>query len=228
MRATAVPRAGSGPVSPVYQESVFAGVPAMSDVAVLNGGPLTRCGGVLVKNSLDAFRAEAATSAPFASAPTAVVKAALRLAALAVLLAPIRYCPAFNGVVAEAVSWIFSVLPSGRLKAKVRVSPGLGLVAPRSSVSAGGEPVGPVSVTLGDDDKIDASFNPNGEPAASSAIEMDVAVGVAKTSRPVPVPRSAWLRSAISCFRPAWAPTPLRISSIEAVAGVSVARPENR
>src|SRR3977135_2862072 len=168
----------------------------MSDVAVLNGGPLTRCGGVLVKNSLDAFRAEAATSAPFASAPTAVVKAALRLAAVAVLLAPSRCGASFIGELPAAVSWRFSVLPSGRLKAKVRVSPGLGLVAPRSSVSAGGEPVGPVSGTLGDDEEIAASANPNGEPAASSAIEMDVAVGVATTSPPGPGPRSAWWRAA--------------------------------
>ena len=43
-RATAVPRAGSVPVSPVYQDTVFAAVPATRLVAVLNGGPPTRSG----------------------------------------------------------------------------------------------------------------------------------------------------------------------------------------
>src|ERR1044072_925370 len=43
--ATAVPRAGSVPISPVYQVTVLDAVPAISDVAVSNGGPLTRIGG---------------------------------------------------------------------------------------------------------------------------------------------------------------------------------------
>src|SRR6185312_5758035 len=44
MRATAVPRAGSLPNSPVYHETVLAGVPPIKLVAVANGGPLTRNG----------------------------------------------------------------------------------------------------------------------------------------------------------------------------------------
>src|SRR6267378_4382905 len=44
MRATAVPRAESGPLSPVYHETVLADVPATSVVAVANGGPATRSG----------------------------------------------------------------------------------------------------------------------------------------------------------------------------------------
>src|SRR5712672_1158563 len=44
MRATAVPRAGSGPLSPVYHDTVLADVPATSVVAVANGGPATRSG----------------------------------------------------------------------------------------------------------------------------------------------------------------------------------------
>src|SRR6478672_11129178 len=44
-RAVAVARADPGPASPVYQEIVFAGVPLTSEVAALNGEPLTRSGG---------------------------------------------------------------------------------------------------------------------------------------------------------------------------------------
>src|SRR4051812_3662327 len=44
MRATAVPRAEPAAFSPVYQDTVLAGVPAISDDAVLNGGPPTRSG----------------------------------------------------------------------------------------------------------------------------------------------------------------------------------------
>src|SRR5450631_4449088 len=44
MRAVAVARADPGPFSPVYQETVLAGVPLTSDVAV-NGEPETRSGG---------------------------------------------------------------------------------------------------------------------------------------------------------------------------------------
>src|SRR4029450_12266557 len=76
-RATAVPRAGSVPVSPLYQESVFAVVPGTCAVAVANGGPLTRGTGLPLKNSLDAFIADAATSAPLARPPTAGGNAAL-------------------------------------------------------------------------------------------------------------------------------------------------------
>src|SRR6185295_2771501 len=225
-RATAVPRAGSVPVSPVYQESVFAAVPGTCVVAVANGGPPTRGTGLPPKNSLDAFNADAATSAPLARAPTAVVNAALTLAAVAVELAPIRNWPACGGVVVVAVNCTFSLVPSGRLNASVMVSPVFRLVAPRSNDPVAGEPVGPVVVTLAADEVIEASFRPNGP--ASSVNEIDVAVGVACVSRPVPEPTSACLRSAINCFRPACAPTPSRMSPVAAVAAVSVARPENR
>ena len=43
-RATAVPRAGSVPFSPVYQDTVLAAVPAIRLLAVANGGPPTRSG----------------------------------------------------------------------------------------------------------------------------------------------------------------------------------------
>src|SRR5580765_5016887 len=44
MRATAVPRGESAPFSPVYQNTVLAGVPATSVVAVFSGDPPTRSG----------------------------------------------------------------------------------------------------------------------------------------------------------------------------------------
>src|ERR1019366_6820090 len=44
-RAVDDARADPGPASPVYQDTVFAGVPLTSDVAVLNGEPPTRSGG---------------------------------------------------------------------------------------------------------------------------------------------------------------------------------------
>src|SRR2546429_4452826 len=101
-RATAGPRAGSVPVSPLYQESVFAAVPGTCAVAVANGGPLTRGTGLPLKNSLDAFSADAATRAPLARPPTAVVNAALMLAAVAVEVAAIRNWPACGGLVGGA------------------------------------------------------------------------------------------------------------------------------
>src|SRR5262249_58676748 len=61
-RATAVPRAGSLPPSPVYQNTVSAGVPDTSAVAVA-GGPLTRRGGLassVLEKALGAARAGAA------------------------------------------------------------------------------------------------------------------------------------------------------------------------
>src|SRR5262249_42982891 len=88
---------------------------------------------------------------------------------------------------------------------------------------------GAVRVAPVNEDVIALSLKPNGEPAASSATATDVGDGEEITTRPRPlVPRSAWLRSAISCFNPASAPFPLRISSTEATEGVSMALPENR
>src|SRR2546429_1969591 len=132
-RATAVARAGSVPVSPLYQESVFAAVPGTCAVAVANGGPLTRGTGLPLKNSLDAFSADAATRAPLARPPTAVVNAALMLAAVAVELAPIRNWPACGGVVVVAVNCTISLGPSGRFNASVMLSPVFRLVAPRTN-----------------------------------------------------------------------------------------------
>ena len=82
MRAVAVERAGSLPVSPVYQITVLADVPAISAVAVSKGGPATRCGGLLAsasKKSLEAATAEAAASEVPASLPTPARERSLQI-----------------------------------------------------------------------------------------------------------------------------------------------------
>src|SRR5580700_8259900 len=86
--ATAVWRAGVAPDSPVYQNTVSAVVPLCSAVAVLNGGPATRCGGFELKKLLAAATADAAGSVVCARLPTAVVSAACKLAAVAAGVAP--------------------------------------------------------------------------------------------------------------------------------------------
>src|SRR5947209_18044960 len=86
--AVAVWRAGVAPDSPVYQNTVSAGVPFCSAVALLNVGPVTRSGGFDEKKSWAAATAEAAGSAVWASAPTAVASAACRLAAVSAGVVP--------------------------------------------------------------------------------------------------------------------------------------------
>src|ERR1700730_13925604 len=226
--ATAVPRAESVPVSPLYQLTVFAVVPATSVVATPSGGEPTRIGGWPKKLS-PAVTADAATSGPLASAPIEVLSAALRLAAVAVELAPMAKLLAGSGVAVEAVSVMSSVVPSGRLKVNLTDSPSAGLVAPRSTDIAAGVPVGWVIVAPVSVEVIALSLRPNADGEASSAICTDVADGAVSTTRPRPlVPTSACLRSRISCLSPAWAPLPFMIASAEATGAVSVARPENR
>src|SRR5688500_11076356 len=104
--------------------------------------------------------AEAATSDVFASVPTELVSAALRLAAVAAGVAPIAKLPAGVGTALEAVSCTVSLVPSGRLKVKLTASPSAGLVAPRSIEMAGGVPAGPVMVAPVNDDDTDCSFMP--------------------------------------------------------------------
>src|SRR6266540_4353883 len=161
MRAVAVARAGSVPVSPVYQLSVSDGVPATNAVAVSNGGPTTRCGGSL-KKSLEAATAEAAESEVPASLPTAAVSAVCRLAAVTSLVAPMAnsFGPGLAEVV--AVSVMLSVDPSGKVKRYWMVSPSFGLPAMRSTVEAMGGPDG-VTVAPVKFDVTPASLSPNGE-----------------------------------------------------------------
>src|ERR1700752_2314803 len=163
MRTPAVERAGSVPASPVYQITLSAAVPATSAVAVSNGGPSTRIGGLFtsaLKNSLPAAMAEAAASAPPATLPTAVVSVACKLAAVAAAFAPM--VNSFGPGVAEfvAVSVRSVVVPSGRVKDSLMLSPATGLVAPRSIETEGGAPAGPVTVAPVRVDVAAASFRP--------------------------------------------------------------------
>ena len=101
-------------VPPVYQDTVFADVPLTSDVAVLNGGPLTRCGG-WSKKLLEVSIAEAATSEVLATVVIDVVNAVCRLAAVAAGVAPMVKDPVGGGEVVVAVNLIDWVVPSGML-----------------------------------------------------------------------------------------------------------------
>ena len=137
---------------------------------------------VVLKKSLPASMAEAATSVVLASVEIALVSAVLRLAAVAVEVAPMAKLPAGGGVALDAVSWIDCDVPSGRLNATLIVSPLLGLVGPRSTEIAAGDPEGPVTVAPVSVDDTALSFRPNGEPATSSATCTEVGVGVVSTT----------------------------------------------
>src|SRR6202034_996340 len=98
--AVAVPSAGVEPASPVYQETVFWLVPATREVAVANGGPSTRKGGLaasVLKKSFAAAMAEAAVSDVPAMVLTPLVSAAWRLVAVAAGVAPMVNCPVAGG-----------------------------------------------------------------------------------------------------------------------------------
>ncbi len=227
MRATAVPRAASVPISPVYQVTVLVDVPATSVVALSNGGPATRIGGApapTLKKSFAAAIAEAAESEVAASLVTEAASAACRLAAVAVVLPPMVNW--FGPGVAEvvAVSVRFSVDPSGTANVNVMVCPLLGLAANETPM-LGGEPVtlAPESV-----EATPASLNPNGEPGTSSEIVRLLPTAGGISRRPRPEPRSAAMRSASTCLKPARVPSPLRIRSVVSTAGWSTARPANR
>ena len=176
------------------------------------------------------MNADAATSGPFASLPTAAVNAVWKFVAVTSLVAPIVNSPVFGGVFVDAVSSITSVVPSGISNVNFTLSPAFGLTG-KSTLIAGGVPAGPATVAPVSDDVIAFSFKPNGNGSASSENSTVVGAGggAVKTSRPRPAaPTSACLRSAMICFRPACAPLPSRISPMSATAFVSVARPENR
>src|SRR6266702_1164575 len=111
-------------------------VPATPDSAVV---PLTGAAGKVwllttlplavpsvLKKLSPASTAEAATSLVLASVPIAVFSAALRFAVVAAGVAPIAKLPVGVGTALEAVNWKDSVVPSGRLKAKLILSPELG------------------------------------------------------------------------------------------------------
>src|SRR5215472_1750197 len=224
--AVAVCRAGSAPFSPVYQNTVLAGVPATSDVAVSNGGPLTRCGGFELKKSLAAAIAEAAGSAVCARLVTALPSAACKLAAVSAGVVPIVNWPGPGGEFVVACSEMVWLEPSGRVRPNWIVSPLFGL-APSVTEMAGGEPLGPVTVAPEIVVVAPESLKPNGEVSCWME-KLDPTNGPIVSRPSPPVPRSACCRSAMTCFSPAWAPLPLRIVSVGATDGVVVAVPENR
>src|ERR1700693_3379840 len=100
---------------------------------------------------------------------------------------------------------------SGRGRLDWAASPLLGF-DPSVTDAVLGEPVGWVTVAPVRLELTPASLNPNGDPATSSLIEtVDPTTG-GITRRPSPLaPRSAWLRSEITCLSPAAAPFPLRM-----------------
>ena len=173
-----------------------------------------------MKKLLEAATAEAADSEVCASVPMDVFKAVCRLPAVAVEFAPM--VNSFGPGVAEvvAVSVRLSLVPSGRLKDNVTVSPGLGLVAPKSIEADAGGPAATVTAPA-IDEVAPASLKPNGDPATSSATLTPVVDGSAViASRPRPsAPRSAALRCAITVLRPSWVASPLRMVSIGATEG---------
>src|SRR5579862_285736 len=142
--AVAVCRAGVLPDPPVYQNTVFAEVPATSDIEVA-GVPLTRSGGLELKKSLAAATADAAGSAVCARLAIALVSAVWRLVAVAFALAPMVnwFAPGGESVVAcKLTVWLE---PSGSVRLNWMVSPELGF-EPRPTETVGGEPAGPDTV----------------------------------------------------------------------------------
>src|SRR5882757_4259146 len=130
-----------------------------------------------LKKLLDAAIAEAATSEVSLSVLIEEVSVDCRLVVVAAVSAPIRNEPAGGGFVVVAVNVIGSLVPSGRLKLKVIVSPSLGLVAPRSMVAAGGVPPAWVTVAPVSDEVIAPSFKPKDEPSSATLVTVVVAGG---------------------------------------------------
>ena len=166
-----------------------------------------------VEKSLPAATTDAATSSVPASVPRAWVRAACRLVAVAAGVAPIVNWPAAGVAEAVAVSVRSRLVPSGRVKVNLTVSPSTGVATVRSTDMAGGVPLGGLTVAPLMFVVVPTSLKPNGD-TASSASDTEVAVGAPTTSRPRPlVPRSACLRSSIICLSPALRPSPSRMWS---------------
>src|ERR1700722_296899 len=131
--ASAVCSAGVLPDSPVYQNTVLAGVPATRDVEVA-GVPLTRSGGFELKKSLAAAIAEAAGNAGCARLVIAPHRPGCRLPAGRGGLAPMVNWFALGGESVVACRVMVWLEPSGKVRPKAIVSPALGL-APRLTES---------------------------------------------------------------------------------------------
>ena len=164
-------RGSSVPSSPVYQVTVLAAVPSISAVAVSNGGPATRCGGLpasVLKKSLPAATADAATSSVLASVPRLAVSAACRLVGGRRGVAPIvnssgprrrRGGRRQRQVAARAVR---------QREGELDGVAGARIGAPRSTdIVAGGAPAGAVTVAPAIAVVTPASLKPNGETASS-------------------------------------------------------------
>ena len=156
-------------VAPVTDAGVKAWLLTVLPVIVAEG----------LKKLFEAAIADAATSEVSLNVWIEEVKAACRLAVVATVSTPIRNEPDGGGlvVVVVAVSATDSVVPSGKLRLKVILSPSFGLTAPRSMVAAGGEPAGCVTVAPVSDELIAPSFNPNDEPSSPRLVTVVVASG---------------------------------------------------
>ncbi len=122
-----------------------------------------------LKKLFDAAIAEAATSEVSLSVWIEDVSTACMLAVATTGSASIRKEPAGGGFFVVAVSVKASLVPSGRLKLKVNVSPSPGLAAPKSMIVAGGAPAGCVTAP-GNDEVTGPSFNPNEEPSSARLV----------------------------------------------------------
>ena len=162
-----VPAAPDSSVAPVIGAGTVAWLLTALPVTVADG----------LKKLSDAAIADAATSAVSPSVWIEDVNAACRFAVVATVSTPIRNEPAGGGLVVVAVSEIVSLVPSGRLKLNVILSPSFGLTAPRSTVTAGGAPVGCVTVAPVSDEVIAPSFNPNDEPSSARLVTVVVTGG---------------------------------------------------
>src|SRR5689334_14215965 len=130
-----------------------------------------------LKKLSDAAIADAATSEVSPSVWIEVVNTACRFAVVATVSTPIRNEPAGGGFFVVAVNAIVSLVPSGRLKLNAILSPSFGLTAPRSTVAAGGAPVGCVTVAPVSDELMAPSFNPKDEPSSARLVTVVVANG---------------------------------------------------
>ena len=104
-----VPAAPESAVAPVIGAGVASLLLTTPPVAVLS----------VLKKLSPASTAEAATSLVPASVEIAEFSAALRFAVVAAGVAPIAKLPVGVGVALDAVNWMDSLVPSGRLKLKV-------------------------------------------------------------------------------------------------------------
>ena len=142
-----------------------------------------------LKKLFDAAIADAATSAVSLNVWIEDVNVACRFAVVAAVSTQIRNEPAGGGFFVVAVSENDSLVPSGRLKFNVILSPSFGLSAPRSTVAARGEPVGWVTVAPVSDELMAPSFNPNDDPSSARLVTVVVAGGDVTVRRPIrPVP----------------------------------------